>query len=470
MGFDAPDSFVIGTFLITIIGFLLPVRIEGREDYLVIAYAAVVAGAVLGPRAVILTWSGVVVAFPLVLIRHLVIARDPRVALRGAVASIAYASVTVLAVTAGFGVGNFVYMELLDGTFPMPMSTMDELVSASAAGFGAWVGTMTVRVLSLRVMTGSLLPRAFDPFDSVLIPYVLPVIGGVPLVIASIAAYRPDEPLLSIVLLSWCFPLYGASWYELHRRSLALDLRKEVLARQRLAAIGEVSARIVHQSRHQVGLMGWSVHRLRGLLRESPGDRLEAAEAELDALDEAKDRLSEMLASELLHESTESGDLRQPVKVITIADAIGDVTKQLMVKAEKRSVSVGQSIDGDMGSRWVPGSIRDVLFNLVDNAIDAAEASVQVVLAGVGHQPGGQGRALVELSVVDDGPGLPDRDAERSFEPFFTTKPDGTGMGLAIADALVGDMGGTLSYTREGGRTHFVVALPLEPAGVDPPG
>jgi two-component system sensor histidine kinase FlrB len=51
-------------------------------------------------------------------------------------------------------------------------------------------------------------------------------------------------------------------------------------------------------------------------------------------------------------------------------------------------------------------------------------------------------------------------DAARAFEPFFTTKADGTGMGLAIADAVVGDLGGELRYERVNGHTRFVVTLP----------
>jgi C4-dicarboxylate-specific signal transduction histidine kinase len=321
---------------------------------------------------------------------------------------------------------------------------------------------MAVRVLSLRMMTGRLMPQALDPFNSILIPYVLPVVGGVPLVVSSIATYDPTDPWLSLILLSWCFPLFGLSWYELHRRSLALELRRELLARQRLAAIGEVSARIVHQSRHQVGLMGWSIHRLRGLVGAQGPEHVSAAHEELDALDAAKDHLSAMLASELLHEPESDGDEGPtPVRVTTYADAIDDVLRQLREEAARSGLALHAHVDADLGTRWSASAVRDVIFNLVDNAIDAASAEVEVHLRRVGED----WRADTEIRVIDDGPGLPERDHERLFEPFFTTKADGTGMGLAIADALVGELGGSLRYERNESRTAFVVTLPPPPAG-----
>jgi signal transduction histidine kinase len=93
------------------------------------------------------------------------------------------------------------------------------------------------------------------------------------------------------------------------------------------------------------------------------------------------------------------------------------------------------------------------VFNLVDNAIDAAASTVVVELAAPAND-------IEVLRVCDDGPGLPEHGAARVFEPFFTTKGDGTGMGLAIADALVGDLGGDLRYDRVGDITTFAVTLP----------
>ena len=55
------------------------------------------------------------------------------------------------------------------------------------------------------------------------------------------------------------------------------------------------------------------------------------------------------------------------------------------------------------------------------------------------------------------------------FEPFFSTKESGTGMGLAIADAAVGELGGSLRHHRAAGTTTFVITLPTTGAPVGAP-
>jgi C4-dicarboxylate-specific signal transduction histidine kinase len=66
----------------------------------------------------------------------------------------------------------------------------------------------------------------------------------------------------------------------------------------------------------------------------------------------------------------------------------------------------------------------------------------------------------VTVEVRDDGPGLGPEAGRRVFEPFFSTKDGGTGMGLAIADAVVDELGGRLEHRRDGGTTSFAVRLP----------
>jgi signal transduction histidine kinase len=310
---------------------------------------------------------------------------------------------------------------------------------------------MTVRILTIRRWEGRLLERSLDPVDSILIPYLLPALAGLPLVTAAIAVYSPEEPWLTVIMLGWALPVYGAIAFDVHRRRVAQELRREAMANQRLAAIGEISARIVHQSRHQVGLMGWSVHRLRGLVGSVDPVDVAAADHELDALTQAKDRLSELLTSEVLHESvTQRAEGLGGPTTGGLVSVVSDVCDQLRAEAERVGVTLAVAVEGP--DHPAPDKIRDVVFNLVDNAIDAAHTAVTVRVEGR--------HATTRLDVSDDGPGIPPAELERVFEPFSTTKGDGTGMGLAIAEAVVGDLGGEVRYERHGERTHFVVTIP----------
>ena len=103
----------------------------------------------------------------------------------------------------------------------------------------------------------------------------------------------------------------------------------------------------------------------------------------------------------------------------------------------------------------VASRLESALRNLLDNALSFARSRVTVDVRREGEQ--------VVLAVSDDGPGVPAEDVARVFDRFFTTRGDrrGTGLGLALARAVVEAHGGTIvvdSRPAEGAR--FVVRLP----------
>jgi two-component system sensor histidine kinase ChvG len=106
----------------------------------------------------------------------------------------------------------------------------------------------------------------------------------------------------------------------------------------------------------------------------------------------------------------------------------------------------------------VASRIESVLRNLLDNALSFARARVCIEVGSEGDE--------AEVIVSDDGPGIPPADMPRVFDRFFTTRGDrrGTGLGLALARAVVEAHGGTLRAEAppEGGA-RFVVRLPFTP-------
>ena len=104
--------------------------------------------------------------------------------------------------------------------------------------------------------------------------------------------------------------------------------------------------------------------------------------------------------------------------------------------------------------------VRRVLENLLSNAVESlggAPGVITVVTSGTGE---GRERR-VQLSVADNGGGIPRDQLDRIFDDFYTTKPDGTGLGLSVVRRLVTDLGGNLRVESELGRgTVFVVEIP----------
>lgn len=116
-------------------------------------------------------------------------------------------------------------------------------------------------------------------------------------------------------------------------------------------------------------------------------------------------------------------------------------------------------------------ALVQILLNLLKNAVEAAQpgSAPQIRLstafrhglswdAGDGHGP----QPLpVEIIVADDGPGVPETLADNLFDPFVSGNPDGQGLGLALVDKLVRDMGGIVQHDRRNGWTRFLLHLPL---------
>ena len=107
-----------------------------------------------------------------------------------------------------------------------------------------------------------------------------------------------------------------------------------------------------------------------------------------------------------------------------------------------------------------PQEIKQVVLNLITNALDSLEPGGHVVINL------GKTGSHAELLVVDDGCGMTDDVLEHLFEPFFTRKRDGqgTGLGLSITYRIVAEHGGTIRAASEGpGRgARIHVTLPLE--------
>jgi signal transduction histidine kinase len=111
--------------------------------------------------------------------------------------------------------------------------------------------------------------------------------------------------------------------------------------------------------------------------------------------------------------------------------------------------------------------IKTAVFEVVRNAIDATEAggtvkvSLQKAPVPAGVAPANPPERLL-LTVVDDGPGIPEGSADKIFQPFFTTKrrSTATGLGLTVAQEFVLQIGGSLRFSSVPGRTEFHLLLP----------
>ena len=107
------------------------------------------------------------------------------------------------------------------------------------------------------------------------------------------------------------------------------------------------------------------------------------------------------------------------------------------------------------------GSLRELLLNLLLNALEATGGSRDDDLVVLAIDVSNEG--VAEIRVADSGPGPAPETRDRIFEPFVSEKPEGTGLGLHLSRQIVEAHGGSILWQRENNLTVFIVRLPRTP-------
>src|SRR5207237_8465907 len=139
--------------------------------------------------------------------------------------------------------------------------------------------------------------------------------------------------------------------------------------------------------------------------------------------------------------------------------SLGALADEVMAILGAQATSAGIALRraGEAQVEADPRRLREALFNLVANALDATARGGRVEVK-IGQRDG-----LAQVEVRDSGRGMAPEVLERVGTPFFTTREQGTGLGVAMARAAFRQHGGSLGYRSEAGRgTTVVGTLPLQ--------
>jgi two-component system phosphate regulon sensor histidine kinase PhoR len=226
----------------------------------------------------------------------------------------------------------------------------------------------------------------------------------------------------------------------------------------------EFVANVSHELRTPLSLIKSATETLIEGAKDDPA----ALSRFLQIIDKHANRLALLIDDLLLLSTLDSGGLRlnrQPVPFrTTVQEAIDD----LQVRALARDVTLVNSVPGSLVALADNDRMRQVISNLLDNAIKYGQAGGKAAVEGR-VLPGGR----VEIRVVDDGPGIPQESQERIFERFYrvdkarSREQGGTGLGLAIVKHVVQAHGGDVRLESEpGSGSTFIFTLP---ASAPPP-
>jgi len=227
----------------------------------------------------------------------------------------------------------------------------------------------------------------------------------------------------------------------------------ELVERERLAVVGELSASIAHEVRNPLGVIFNSLGSLRRLLaRPAPDVKLL-----LDIVGEEASRLNRMV-DDLL-------DFSRPLAPAKAATPLGPLFEDALAAARAEAPSHPVDVRMEIQVETAPADgrlLRQALVNLFRNALQAMQRggtlTVRAAPSALREHP------AVLLAVRDSGPGIPREARSRIFQPFFTTRAQGTGLGLAVVRRIVEGHGGSISLadTPPGEGAEFLVVLPLD--------
>ena len=217
---------------------------------------------------------------------------------------------------------------------------------------------------------------------------------------------------------------------EVRATTQALLQQQQSLARaERLAAAGEVSATLAHELRNPIAGIQLSLENLRRELPDAAlGERLDMVITELR-------RLTRLLNG-LLQESSHVPEAPRMVSIHRLVQELATLMRYQLPS----HVRLVTETPEDLRCRVPEDGIRQAVLNLVLNSVAVMRDAPGTVRIHVEYRNG-----MLEVQVLDDGPGFPETMLSGGIRPFVTSRESGTGLGLAIVKRFARDLGGELT-------------------------
>lgn len=262
----------------------------------------------------------------------------------------------------------------------------------------------------------------------------------------------PEQLFLRVSVL-WLLTLccYGAQVLSERQRE-AIQEAAEFAAREgQLHSAGRLAAEFAHQIKNPLAVINNAAYSLQRSLRENKN----SAAQQIEIIQEEVARADKVITQIMGYAQLSEGR----VEKLKLIEEIERASEQVFPAAVPTGVKLKKRFTGAFPPLLMQrGHLTEILINLLLNARDALGGNGNILITATRDR-----HHAVEITVADDGPGIPPDKVGRIFEAYFTTKEKGTGLGLAIVKHNAELYGGTVKVESVLGKgAKFTVILPAK--------
>jgi two-component system sensor histidine kinase PilS (NtrC family) len=234
------------------------------------------------------------------------------------------------------------------------------------------------------------------------------------------------------------------------------SLEQQIRRSEKFAAIGKMAAGIAHEIRNPLTSISGSIQMLkRGANLDKTDSRL------MEIVLREVERLNALI-TDFLRFARPAPPQLERTHIGALMSEVIEVFRYMQSQGEGGprydvDLMVGDSVIVQAD----PRQLKQVIWNLLNNAVDAMPAGGLIQMQAVVTGKSGADDDGVELRLSDTGVGITAENLSRVFDPFFSTKPRGSGLGLALVHRIVEEHGGTIHVESEPGKgTTMIIRLP----------
>jgi signal transduction histidine kinase len=261
------------------------------------------------------------------------------------------------------------------------------------------------------------------------------------------------EQLVLRISVLWLLALccYGAQVLLERQRQAIFELAEFSAREGQLRSAGRLAAEFAHQIKNPLAIINNAAFSLQRSLRENKG----TAAQQIEIIQEEVARADKVITQIMGYAQLSEGR----VEKLKVVEEIERAVEQVFPAAMPTGIRLKKRLIGPFPPLLMQrGHLSEILVNLLLNARES-QAGRGAVFITAACSPD----HAVEITVADDGPGIPPDKLERIFEAYFTTKEKGTGLGLAIVKHNVELYGGTVKVESVLGQgAKFTVSLPAK--------